>query len=416
MANEKPPDSVRSTPYAGCPQCHYLRQTFPSPLLSDAGPTKDRDGFDWNLYYWGFDSPSVQPAERKAIKRPLPHFITDSIPLELYEHIIHFLRGDRASLCSCSLVCRAWYYPCQQLLYTSVVIRKPAHFDTIVRQRSSFLNSAIRRLFIHPEKDTKPSACCFKTLPIAASDQLAHRLQCLILESFDAPYNRKIPLFMSRFYQLSHLRLSGCKLYSFQDLRRIVCALPSLLELALVHSGTVAQYVASQNVSEFMPMNHPHLRKIRVWEVEKSIMVPLGQWIAATEICSACTELEVDPRNSEGCELWLKPILKKVGCTLTRLNCLTDGLSDIGTRSFSNALANMRSNKPGRSSDGALIPVHFSIHVDARCRLPKLEALARYCQRPQQHSFSNYQPTNSETPAQNRLPSLSHLYRFVAHR
>lgn len=72
-------------------------------------------------------------------------------------------------------------------------------------------------------------------------------------------------------------------------------------------------------------------------------MVPLAWWIAATDICQTCTELEVDPGPSDGYELWLGPMLVSLGRTLSTLHWEVKGdVSDIGAwlHRFSDDFAN----------------------------------------------------------------------------
>ncbi|THU89920.1 hypothetical protein K435DRAFT_277387 [Dendrothele bispora CBS 962.96] len=45
---------------------------------------------------------------RTTTSRPLPPSLTDSIPSEIYDHILSHLLNDRLSLTSCCLVCKAW--------------------------------------------------------------------------------------------------------------------------------------------------------------------------------------------------------------------------------------------------------------------------------------------------------------------
>ena len=121
MALKEPSPSVDPAPYMGCPHCTRAWEFFPGPLSPEAAPEKNPDGFDWNMYYWGDNSPRrEQPAERKTIRRPLPHSITNRIPLEVYEHIIHFLAGMHAPPYSCALVCHAWYHISQKLVYPHI--------------------------------------------------------------------------------------------------------------------------------------------------------------------------------------------------------------------------------------------------------------------------------------------------------
>ena len=326
MALEEPPASVDLAPYTGCPHCSE-EEKFPGPLLFEAAPEKNPDEFDWNKYYWGTDWQPEQPAERKTTKCPLPHSITDRIPLEVYEHIIHFLRGHQESLYFCTLVHRSWYHLAQQLLYFRPKISKQAHFNAVVRKSCSFSTST-RALHLNGRE---PST---KTLPMVASKRLVHQLQCLSFYIFKVPYHCNFTRFMSRFSQLSHLDLHVFTLYSCGDLCRIICALPSLLYLELFRGNTVSQSIPHHNGPTITSRNHPHLRKLSLSLLNKRIMAPFSQWITSTDVFSTCTELGIWI-GSEDWAMCIRPILERIGCTLKSFECrYHGGFSNIGT-SFS---------------------------------------------------------------------------------
>ena len=322
MTLEEPSASIHLAPYTGCPHCTRARERFPRPLPSKAAPEKEPDGFDWNMYYWGDDSPRrEQPAERKTIRCPLPHSITNRIPPEVYEHIIHFLAGYQGSLYSCALVHRAWYHLSQKLLYPMVKISQQSHFDAVVRNRCTS-SSVTRALYLDlNEYSTTSSKHGIKTLPMVASKELVHQLQCLRIGGLNVPYNRNIAMFMSRFSRLSHLDLLSFRLYSFEDLRRIICALPGLLDLTLSNGDAASGYPSHHYGTGFTPRNSPCLRKISLIGMQSRIMAPFSQWLASTDVCSTCTELVIDFGHlaSEDWSTYLPPVLEHIGCTLESL-------------------------------------------------------------------------------------------------
>ena len=332
MNLEEPPASVDLVPYTGCPHCsEEWKEEFPPPLYYWAALKKEPDGFNWNKCYWGSDSEFDQPAERWTIRRPLPHTITRRIPLEVYEHIIHFLAGYQGSLYSCALVHRAWYHISQKLLYLRVIISQQDRFSAFVRNWCSY-SSDTRALNLDLEERFKMSSKhVMKTLPMVASKELVHHLPCLSIDSFKTPYNRNMTMFMSRFSRLSHLNLSSFRLYSFEDLRRIICALPSLLDLTLSDGDAVSGYPSLHDGARFTPRNSPRLRKISLTFIKSGIMVPFSQWLASTDVCSTCTELEVliGSEPSEDWVTYLSPILEHIGCTLQSLHCSYDGDSSV---------------------------------------------------------------------------------------
>ena len=217
-----------------------------------------------------------------------------------------------------------------------VKISQQSHFDAVVRNGCSY-SSATRalRLYLHKSYTTSFNHG-MKTLPMVASKRLVHQLQCLSIHYFEVPYKRNIAMFMSRFSRLSHLRLSSFRLYSFEDLRRIICALPGLLDLEL-HDGDVASGSPSHHEGPgFTPRNSPRLRKISLRQMKSGIMAPFSQWLASTDVCSTCTELRIligkDP--SEDWATYIRPVLEHIGCTLQSLDYLYGGdFSNIGTSS-----------------------------------------------------------------------------------
>ena len=341
MAQEEPQISVpvELVSYEECPHCSGPYERFPDPLPHYAAHAENPDVFDWNLYYWGFDWYDHHTKWR-AIKYTLPHSITDRIPLEIHDHIIHFLRGSfrQGALYSCALVCCAWYHSAQPLLCRYISVDHQVQLSAVARQRNFFVGSITRRLDVNSHRYVQmTSKQWLKTLPMVASKRLAHQVQCLSLYNFYVPYDRSITIFMSRFSRISHLKLSAFKLYSFEDLRRIICALPSLLDLELMHGDTVSEPIYAANASQFMPKNRPHLQRTTLQYMASGITVPLSWWISSTDICSTCTELEIliGKNSSESCVTWISPIFQKIGSKLESLKFVHYGdCSNIGTCSF----------------------------------------------------------------------------------
>ena len=170
-----------------------------------------------------------------------------------------------------------------------------------------------------------------QNLPISLG-RLAHQLQCLKLDGFHVPYHRNIAMFMSRYSQLSHLKLNDFTLYSFEDLRKIVYALPKLHDLELSNGDTVSQNVSSQlRASGLMANNCPCISRLRTSHVEEAIMVPLSRWIASTEVFKYCKELYMEPDDPEEGRMWFKPILYKLAPTLITLHSgVSESFPDIG--------------------------------------------------------------------------------------
>lgn len=62
-------------------------------------------------------------ARREGNVQSLPRALSDSIPQELFERFIEFLRGDQHSLAVCSLVSRAWLPASRYHLFDPLIVR-----------------------------------------------------------------------------------------------------------------------------------------------------------------------------------------------------------------------------------------------------------------------------------------------------
>ena len=258
--------------------------------------------------------------------------ITNRIPLEVYKAIIDILKGNHTALRSCALVCHAWSRCIQGPLYWMLEVDSRSHFDYLVR-RTSPAQRSTRRLLIIFNEGLQP------TVLMAVSKVLAQQLRCLILESpqgLSGPFYHTTFMMYRRFSSLSHLHLRDFTLRSFEELRRVICALPALLHLELEDGKAISNDAPPcSDTCGYAPVTHPRIRRMDAdLEVGNSIMASLARWMALSDVFSACTDLTVrcydDP---EEWEAWLGTALQHLGSTLITLDCIIRGsmIGDTGS-------------------------------------------------------------------------------------
>ena len=98
-------------------------------------------------------------------------------------------------------------------------------------------------------------------------------LRCLHLTDFRVVFNRPLVTFVSQFTALEHLSLSNFMVYSFCDLRRLICALPNLHELSLV-LGRLAPCASTilGSAATFIPKDAPCFHMLHIDHIEHSLL------------------------------------------------------------------------------------------------------------------------------------------------
>lgn len=278
--------------YTGCPHCGTYANNQISPLPVDIAPAVNPDALDWNDYYWGYIGYDGEREQRRTIARPLPPSITDRIPLELYAHVLSFLRWDTQDLYNCALVCRAWHHYSQLLLKLRVVIRDRAAYDAIIHTflKSEQYLARTRMLVVEQRGLFYPAPRMqYSSLPLVLGKSMCG-VRCLQWAgSIRPPYHSSFIHSFSCFSSVIHLTLSAFTLLSFTDLRRMICGLTSLRELDL-EDGKVVSIVGATNLPPvFPPVTAPRLRRVNLDSLEDSLVSKLAQWMSSTEICCGCT-------------------------------------------------------------------------------------------------------------------------------
>ncbi|TFK68124.1 hypothetical protein BDN72DRAFT_960508 [Pluteus cervinus] len=74
----------------------------------------------------------------------IPSCISDGLPQELYECILHFLQDDKQTLQACSVVCHAWRHVCDKWLFT-----QPLRPYCLTSQSGYKFNEPLRCAAIH---------------------------------------------------------------------------------------------------------------------------------------------------------------------------------------------------------------------------------------------------------------------------
>lgn len=313
------------------------------PLSQDVTTPEDPDGIDWNDVYWGYDYWGDDRDQRRRIVRPLPRCITDRIPLELYEHIIGFLRWETQELRSCALVCRAWYHEAQAFLFTSIFIRDRQDYDALAsyhnrhsKARSANQNylSRTRSLTVcsgskgNGQSKDPPREPYVQAVPLVLGGDMRTSLQCLEFRGcLNLPPHRdthkRFFTHISRFTQLIHLELNHFVLHWFGHLCEAICALPGLRELELVRGslstgGSTAVTLAGVAGRTSAPRSTVGVVRLRLEELGQSLLASLATWISTTDICTHLTHLSLLTKDS-GDKPCIESVMDKLGPSLTNL-------------------------------------------------------------------------------------------------
>lgn len=275
---------------------------------------------------------------RATICHPLPHCITERIPLEVYEHVISFLWGRSVDLLCCALVCHAWNHYSLALLYERISICHHRQY-TVLAHRTA--RSKISRIYLASTRILEvigrgrylPRAGNYYTqsFPLTLCGSMPN-LQCLIM-GYQSPtplYRRRLVLdAFSRFTALKHLTLLEFEIYSFSEFCRIVCALRQLRELSLVMCSLRSRSHATNantmvSIWEgFVPEDIPRLERLDLQNVSQSLGSLLASWVAITDVCSHATHLLLvqaeDRLTLEEREPWTMSIIDRLAPSLTTI-------------------------------------------------------------------------------------------------
>ncbi|KZT70664.1 hypothetical protein DAEQUDRAFT_181900 [Daedalea quercina L-15889] len=325
---------VPETPYyTGCPACMPMVEA--RKIGEEIRPPRriepDPDGINWNDQYWGYESWNRR--KRRTIVRPLPRNITNRIPPELTDHIIHFLRWERKDLYNCALVCRAWHHWSQTLLYAVLSIEGWRSYNSVTRftlpgKYSRRYLRFTRVLEIAPGKNkaylprSHAQRQYFQTIPCVLplhgpmpNVQCLHFFYCLY-----PPYHSSFVMSMARFTELVHFTLIAFKFCSFADLRRIICSLPKLRELELIE-GTLSSASASVNVASPPECDYwPRLCSLTLADLDLNLWATLSSWAASTNVCKSLTALHFSSVHIESTRLCSEHILEACGPSLAELS------------------------------------------------------------------------------------------------
>lgn len=319
------PAEAQPEPYAGCPHCAPYR-TYENSLeklrlrQSRALPNVQSGDIDWSDYYWGYER--YKRRERRTIVRPLSPSITDRIPLELFEHTLDFLRWEPKDLYNCALVCRAWHHHAQHLLNSRVIIQGHAPTSKQYLAKINVLRIGYDRgpLDDNPRAFHHARKMHFSTIPLALGTSM-HSLQCLeYFDSISPPYHPSFIRFFSCFSSVTHLSLTHFRLYSFAELRHIICGLTNLRELDLYNGTLISRTEATNPPPVFPPVKAPRISRLHLDRLERTLFSKLAQWISSTEVCCGCTDtlyLTIPLNEGPACD----ELLRKLGPSLDYLTC-----------------------------------------------------------------------------------------------
>ncbi|RPD61349.1 hypothetical protein L227DRAFT_652628 [Lentinus tigrinus ALCF2SS1-6] len=185
------------------------------------------------------------------------------IPPEIIDDIISAVSVDRdrypgyytlAKMCAhtlamCALVCRAWLPRSRARLFEVICIRNQHSYDMLVERvvwsetMSKYLPS-VNSLYL--EDDSEHSLSSAARLFLIEFTGKLPGLRELYVNHLDWTHQQpcvKWPLLLSQFRTITYLRLDDCRFSSFNDVRRLLTALPllSTLQISLLRWPMVSQ-------------------------------------------------------------------------------------------------------------------------------------------------------------------------------
>ncbi|KAH9926791.1 uncharacterized protein B0H18DRAFT_333047 [Fomitopsis serialis] len=273
--------------------------------------------------------------------RPLPTDISDRIAIEIYERVFDHIT-DQFTLFIAASISRSWYPRATHWLYHSISIPSRASYDLLVNQLHT--SPRVQRWLRSTHKVTlgyrdgsgsnNSGTPFLDTFPLLFG-QACPSLQVLDIGRILRPNPH--PTFHRALRQFQHvvsLRLHDAELSNIAQLRRIVCALTCLEELALDDlvliepqlsqpGGVMLQDVLSRN-----PCNI-RLKRLRVEAHTSDCIKTFGrmvdQWFVCSRICSSLVELvtvfengEPGPAAQAG---HVNRLLQFLGQSLTSFHC-----------------------------------------------------------------------------------------------
>lgn len=157
---------------------------------------------------------------------------------------------DAAGLAKCALICQDWHRIANPPLYRQIAVFGTKQFtllaDTLRRVES--LRSRIRALWIHDMTSTKGVSPGFLR-PAEYPPNLEQLFIFGLHKRMTNIFPNNIWPCLSRFLSLRHFHLHQLRLRSFDELRRIICAIPAL-ESAILRE--VSWHMVER--SEFRPL------------------------------------------------------------------------------------------------------------------------------------------------------------------
>ena len=292
-----------------------------------------------NCPCWCYDNfvrleDSARSGDRTAYEA-LPNYVTERVPLEVYEHIISFLRWRTSDLLRCALVCRAWNYQSQVLLYERISICGRKAYNIIAHlsaRKGPAINYLASTRILEVRRHTRESFHYTQFFPLVLCRSM-HKLQCLTIAHQSLPplYRRSVVLYaFSRFSALEHLTLVNTVIRSFPDFCRIIYALPRIQELSLFECGLALfkpqgsdsnMAVLTQEV--LVPERGPQLRRLDLQQLSTNLWSRLSRWIEATDISSHSTHLVLSSSGGIKSEPWISSIIHELAPSLTDLYYVT---------------------------------------------------------------------------------------------
>ena len=161
------------------------------------------------------------------------------LPPEIIRHVLRFFSHDREALRNCALVSQDWLFESRSFLFRNIDIVYWGPYDHFV---SNFLRSHRLRPWLtsihHLSFGFMPSTTRQETFISDISERLSN-LQTMKWAYFppdledDRHLRPEVFPALGKFARLHHLELNDCDFASFEDLKKVIAALPSLSSLTL---------------------------------------------------------------------------------------------------------------------------------------------------------------------------------------
>ena len=160
-------------------------------------------------------------------------------PVDVQEHVIDQFADDTLSLRNCALTCRAWHPRSRYYLVSSIQVRTRDDYDSLCEffGQHHNLSRLVESLTVNPSsKEPHPRSLTevaliglLRQLPNLRRYRLVHEyIDTSALAPYQATFHPRTLIHLKTYLKAETLHLGPLKLSSFEELGRLVIALPRL--------------------------------------------------------------------------------------------------------------------------------------------------------------------------------------------